>query len=61
MIHFFLALLNDPSPPKYNACADECEVLEMDFVRERGCACVCWDPADRAYYTIINPECVDRD
>jgi hypothetical protein len=36
-------------------------VLEMDFVRERGCVCVCWDPADRAYCIIDNPECVDRD
>jgi len=61
MITLALALLTEPTPPKYNVCADECEVLEMDFVRERGCVCVCWDPADRAYCIIDNPECVDRD
>jgi hypothetical protein len=62
-IALILTLLTEPDPvePKYDVCVEECEVLDMDFVRERGCVCVCWDPADRAYCIIDNPECVDRD
>lgn len=47
--------------PKYDACKDECEVLEMTLVRRVGCNCVCFDPVERIRVTIPSPDCIDRE
>ena len=62
MISAILMLLTEPEPvePKYDPCADECEVLDMTVIRTRGCHCVCWDDADREVFVVDNPDCVDR-
>jgi hypothetical protein len=56
----FIAIAWLTSSPKYDACVEECEVLDMDFVRHQGCKCTCFDPVERELVELPNPECVDR-
>lgn len=40
-------------------CWETCEVLEMEFVRQQGCDCICYDSSTKSIDVLMHPECVD--